>query len=75
MYKILFVLSGHDSAYHFQAAEQLLNERYPNQFKLDLLLDTNKIDEDQEEFARCLQSIEASDFVFFSIHNMPPAMI
>lgn len=68
MYKILFIFSGHDSLYHLKEAEQLLNAEYPGEFKLDFLV-TSEIDENPEEYTKCLQLAEESDFIFFSSHG------
>ncbi|MDO9574366.1 MAG: cobaltochelatase subunit CobN, partial [Candidatus Contubernalis sp.] len=68
MYRILFIFGGHDSAYHFQAAEQLLEEKYQGQFEL-YFMDTYKIDDDPEEYARGVRLSQQCDFIFIIIHG------
>lgn len=67
MHKILFVFSGHDSSYNFQEARQKLDTIYNNEFQLNFL-DTNKIDESEEEFEKCNSLIKESDFIFLCVH-------
>ncbi len=68
MYRILFVLSMHDSSYVLREVRQSLQSDYPDQFQIDLL-NTNDLDKDLKSFKRAVSLAAESDFVFICCHG------
>lgn len=68
MYNIIFIMSPMDSSYNFKEARQLLQKEYGEQIVIDFM-DSYRIDNDKEEYKKCISIIEASDIVFVIMHG------
>ncbi|KAJ52355.1 cobaltochelatase CobN [Clostridium tetanomorphum] len=68
MFKLLFIMSPMDSVYKLKEVKLSLQEKYKDQFSMKFI-DTYTIDENPEEFNRCIKEIESSDMIFITAHG------
>lgn len=68
MFKLLFLMSSFDSTYVLKETKLFLEDEYKDEFSIEFM-DSFKIDGDKEEFKKCIDKIEDSDFIFIQMHG------
>ncbi|NEU04605.1 cobaltochelatase subunit CobN [Clostridium senegalense] len=68
MFRLLFIMSPMDSSYKLKEVNMSLQEKYNDEFSIELM-DTYTIDENPEEFNKCMREIQCSDIIFITAHG------
>lgn len=68
MFRILFILSGHDSSYSLREAQMEMAR--DNNIQIDMIfLDAYELDRNEEQMKKCMELAGKSDFIFISMNG------